>query len=143
MYKRQDPSFVKLEVTETTLIDNFTKTQKIIKNLQGRGVECSIDDFGTGYSSLSYLKKLSFKILKVDRVFTAEILTNPDNQTLIKSIIAIGQQFNYTIIVEGVETQEQKEKILEIDNSISYQGYLCSRPIPAKDFEEKFLIKSS
>ena len=138
-----DPSFVKLEVTETTLIDNFTKTQEIIKNLQGIGVECNIDDFGTGYSSLSYLKKLSFKVLKIDRVFTAEILTNPDNQTLIKSIIAIGQQFNYTIIIEGIETQEQKEKVLEIDDSVSYQGYLCSRPIPAKDFEEKFLIKSS
>ena len=135
-----DPSFVKLEVTETTLIDNFTKTQKIIKNLQSKGVECNIDDFGTGYSSLSYLKKLSFKVLKIDRVFTAEILTNPDNQTLIKSIIAIGHQFNYTIIVEGIETQEQKQKVLEIDDSVSYQGYLCSRPIPAKDFEERFLL---
>ena len=134
-----DPSFVKLEVTETTLIDNFTKTQKIIKNLQERGLECSIDDFGTGYSSLSYLKKLSFKVLKIDRIFTAEILTNPDNQTLIKSIIAIGHQFNYTIIIEGIETQEQKEKVLEIDDSVSYQGFLCSRPIPAKEFEEKFL----
>jgi len=134
-----EPSFVKLEVTETTLIDNFTKTQKIIKNLQGRGVECSIDDFGTGYSSLSYLKKLSFKVLKIDRVFTAEILTNPDNQTLIKSIIAIGHQFNYTIIVEGIETEEQKQKVLEINDTISYQGFLCSRPIPAKEFEERFL----
>ena len=134
-----EPSFVKLEVTETTLIDNFTKTQKIIKNLQERGLECSIDDFGTDYSSLSYLKKLSFKVLKIDRVFTAEILTNPDNQTLIKSIIAIGHQFNYTIIIEGIETQEQKEKVLEIDDSVSYQGFLCSRPIPAKEFEEKFL----
>ncbi len=138
-----NPSFVKLEVTETTLIDNFTKTQKIIKNLQGRGLECSIDDFGTGYSSLSYLKKLSFKVLKIDRVFTAEILTNPDNQTLIKSIIAIGHQFNYTIIVEGIETKEQKEKVLEIDDSVSYQGFLCSRPIPAKAFEERFLRKLS
>jgi diguanylate cyclase (GGDEF)-like protein/PAS domain S-box-containing protein len=134
-----NPSFVKLEVTETTLIDNFTKTQKIIKNLQSRGVECSIDDFGTGYSSLSYLKKLSFKVLKIDRIFTAEILTNPDNQTLIKSIIAIGHQFNYTIIIEGIETQKQREKVMEINDTVSYQGFLCSRPIPAKEFEKNFL----
>jgi len=134
-----DPSLLKLEVTETTLIDSFSKTQKIIKDLRKRGVECSIDDFGTGYSSLSYLKKLSFKILKIDRIFITEILTNKDDQELVKSIIAIGQQFNYKIIVEGIETQEQKEKILAINQEVCYQGYLCSPPIPAKTFEKKFL----
>ncbi len=134
-----DPSLLKLEVTETTLIDSFSKTQKIIKDLKKRGVECSIDDFGTGYSSLSYLKKLSFKILKIDRIFITEILTNKDDQELVKSIIAIGQQFNYKIIVEGIETQEQKEKILAINQDVCYQGFLCSRPIPAQKFEKKFL----
>ncbi len=134
-----DPSLLKLEVTETTLIDSFSKTQKIIKDLRDRGVECSIDDFGTGYSSLSYLKKLSFKILKIDRVFITEILTNKDDQELVKSIIAIGQQFNYKIVIEGIETEEQRQKILEINQEVCYQGYLCSRPIPAIEFEEKFL----
>ena len=134
-----DPSLIKLEVTETTLIDSFSKTQKIIKDLRDRGVECSIDDFGTGYSSLSYLKKLSFKVLKIDRVFITDILTNHDDQELVKSIIAIGQQFNYKIIIEGIETEEQKQKILEINQDVCYQGYLCSRPIPALVFEKKFL----
>ncbi len=70
-----EPSLIKLEVTETTLIDNFNKTQKIIQELKNIGIECNIDDFGTGYSSLSYLKKLAFKVLKIDRVFISEILT--------------------------------------------------------------------
>ncbi|MBD3793575.1 MAG: EAL domain-containing protein [Campylobacterales bacterium] len=134
-----DPSLIKLEVTETTLIDSFSKTQQIVKDLRSRGVECSIDDFGTGYSSLSYLKKLSFKVLKIDQVFIADILHNRDDQELVKSIIGIGKQFHYNIIVEGIETEEQKQKILEISKDVSYQGYLCSRPIPPKDFEERFL----
>ena len=137
-----DPSLIKLEVTETTLIDSFTKTQKIIKDLNEIGVECNIDDFGTGYSSLSYLKKLSFKVLKIDRIFVNELLVNSDNLELIKSIIKIGQQFNYKIIIEGIETLAQKKKILEINSDVSYQGFLCSRAIPAKEFEERFLLKS-
>jgi diguanylate cyclase (GGDEF)-like protein/PAS domain S-box-containing protein len=136
---RVNPSLIKLEVTETTLIDSFSKTQKIIKDLRERGVECSIDDFGTGYSSLSYLKKLSFKVLKIDRIFITDILTNQDDQELVKSIIAIGQQFNYKIIIEGIETEEQKKKIFEINQNVCYQGYLCSRPIPASTLEERFL----
>jgi EAL domain-containing protein (putative c-di-GMP-specific phosphodiesterase class I) len=134
-----EPSLIKLEVTETTLINSFSKTQKIIQDLKRRGVECSIDDFGTGYSSLSYLKKLSFKVLKIDRVFITEILTNVDDLELVKSIIGIGKQFNYRVIIEGIETQEQKDKILEINSDVSYQGFLCSRPIPAIEFENRFL----
>ncbi len=134
-----NPSLIKLEVTETTLIDSFTKTQKIIKDLNRIGIECNIDDFGTGYSSLSYLKKLSFKVLKIDRVFVNELLINSDNLELIKSIIKIGKQFNYKIIIEGIETLAQKKKILEIDSDVSYQGFLCSRAIPAKEFEDRFL----
>ncbi len=135
-----NPSLIKLEVTETTLIDSFTKTQKIIKDLNNIGVECNIDDFGTGYSSLSYLKKLSFKVLKIDRVFINEILINDDNLELVKSIIRIGKQFKYKIIVEGIETLEQKRKILEINKDVSYQGFLCSKAIPAKEFEDRFLL---
>ncbi|MBU1666797.1 EAL domain-containing protein [bacterium] len=134
------PSLLKLELTETTLLDNFSKTQNIIKRLKNIGVECSIDDFGTGYSSLSYLKKFAFKVLKIDKVFTKDILTNPENQELIKSIISIGKQFNYKIIIEGVETESQRNKIMEIDKNVYYQGYLYSKAVSAKEFEEKFLL---
>ncbi len=133
------PSLIKLDLTETTLLDNFTKTQEIIQKLKEKGIECSIDDFGTGYSSLSYLKKIAFKVLKIDKIFINDILTNPDSQELVKSIIAIGKQFNYKIIIEGIENEQQREKLIEIDDSIFYQGYLCSKAIPAKEFEQKFL----
>ena len=134
-----NPSLLKLELTETTLLDNFEKTQIIIQRLKANGIECSIDGFGTGYSSLSYLKKFAFKVLKIDKVFTQNILTNKDNKELVKSIIAIGKQFNYKVIIEGVETEQQREEIMKIDNNIYYQGYLCSKPIPAREFERKFL----
>ncbi len=134
-----NPQLLKLELTETTLLDNFENTYTIIQNLKEKGIECSIDDFGTAYSSLSYLKKFSFKVLKIDKTFIDDILTNEDSQALVQSIIAIGKQFEYKIIIEGLETEGQREKLLEFDTSISYQGYLCSQAIPAKEFEQKFL----
>jgi len=133
------PSLLKLDLTETTLLDNFEKTQSIIQKLNEKGIECSIDDFGTGYSSLSYLKKIAFKVLKIDKIFVSDILTNKDNQELVKSIIAIGKQFNYKIIIEGVETEHQRTQLMQIDNNIYYQGFLCSKAIPAKEFEQEFL----
>jgi len=136
------PSFIKFEVTETTLIDNFAKTQEIIKSLKSNGIELSIDDFGTGYSSLSYLKKLSFHILKIDRIFINDIVKNIDDQELVKSIIGIGKQFHYKVIVEGIENNEQKDVLMKINPEISYQGFLCSKAIPANEFEAKFLKAS-
>ena len=133
------PSLLKLELTETTLLDNYSSTQDIIKKLRNKGIECSIDDFGTGYSSLSYLKKFAFKVLKIDKIFVKDMITNIDNQELVKSIIAIGKQFNYKIIIEGVETQEQRNKLITLDNNIYYQGFLCSKAIPARAFEKNFL----
>ena len=133
------PSLLKLELTETTLLDNYSSTQEIIKKLREKGIECSIDDFGTGYSSLSYLKKFAFKVLKIDKFFIKDMLVNIDNQELVKNIISIGKQFKYKIIIEGVETHEQKERIKELDSNVFYQGFLCSKAISAKDFEKKFL----
>ena len=135
-----NPSLLKLELTETTLLGNFSKTQNIIKRLKDIGIECSIDDFGTGYSSLSYLKKLAFKVLKIDKMFTKDILTNSDNQELIKSIISIGKQFDYKIIIEGVETDEQRNMLMKIDKNVYYQGYLYSKAVPAQAFEKQFLL---
>jgi len=133
------PSLLKLELTETTLLDNFSSTQEIIKKLREKGIECSIDDFGTGYSSLSYLKKFSFKVLKISKDFTKNMLKDTDSEELIKSIIIIGKQFNYKVIIEGVETEEQKKKLINLDKNLFYQGFLLSKAIPAKEFEKRFL----
>ena len=130
---------ITIEITETSLIDNFEVTQQVIKKLQEYGVKCAIDDFGTGYSSLSYLKKLSFSILKIDREFTHDMLYNKDSMMLVRSIVEIGKQFNYKITVEGIEEESQKQIIKEIDDTLSYQGFLVSHPIPEKVFRENFL----
>jgi len=134
-----NPSLLKLEITETTLIENFLKTQKIVEELKEIGVECNIDDFGTGYSSLSYLKQISFKTLKIDRIFITDILTNNEDEKLVKSMIEIAKQFHYDVVVEGVETIEQKNKLMNKDKNISYQGWLCSKAISADVFEKRFL----
>lgn len=134
-----DPALLKLELTETTLLDNYSQTQKIIQGLREKGIECSIDDFGTGYSSLSYLKKFSFKVLKIDKVFMKEMLTNEESRELIESIIAIGKQFKYKVIVEGVEREEQRRELMKLDKNIFYQGFLLSKAISAKEFERRFL----
>lgn len=132
-------SEIKLEVPESSLINNFEITRQIISELQGKGIKCAIDNFGVGYASLSYLKKLSFSVLKIDREFILEIEHNREHVTLIKSIVEIGKEFNYDIVVEGIESTSQKEIIRQIDNSLSYQGFLVSPPIPSQLFEERFM----
>ena len=135
-------SEIKIEITETSLIDDFELTQEVILTLQKYGIGCAIDDFGTGYSSLSYLKKLSFSILKIDREFMHEMENNSENIELINTMINIGKQFNYNVVIEGIETLSQKKIIKKIDNTLFYQGYLMSPPIAAGDFKKRFLEKS-
>jgi diguanylate cyclase (GGDEF)-like protein/PAS domain S-box-containing protein len=134
-----DTKDIKVEITETSLIDNFELTQQVIHELQERGIKCVIDDFGTGYSSLSYLKKLSFSVLKIDREFIFDLENNDANETLIRTIVAIAKQFNYNIVVEGIEKEEQREIIKKIDGHVSYQGFLISEPVPLDTFKEKFI----
>jgi diguanylate cyclase (GGDEF)-like protein/PAS domain S-box-containing protein len=136
-----DMKDIKVEITETSLIDNFELTQQVIHELQRRGIKCVIDDFGTGYSSLSYLRKLSFSVLKIDKEFIFDLEHNEDNETLIRTIVEIAKQFKYSIVVEGVETSEQKEIIRSIDHNLSYQGFLTSKPIPIEDFKNKYIGK--
>jgi len=129
---------IKLEITENSLIENFEQTIEIIGELKRRGIRCAIDDFGTGYSSLSYLKKFSFSVLKIDREFIKDILERPDDIVLVKSIILIGKQLGYHIVVEGIETEAQKKLLMEIDEDLRYQGFLFSRPLSASDFKDRF-----
>ena len=136
-----DPSDIKLEVTESSLIDNFEQTRDIINKLQEEGVHCAIDDFGTGYSSLSYLRKFSFSVLKIDKEFIKDIPKKSDNAFLTESIISIGKKLGYHIIIEGIETEEQKEFLLKLDDSLCYQGFLYSPALTAEKFREGELEK--
>jgi len=132
------PSELKLEIIEDSLIDNFEAAQKILESLHTRGIECAIDDFGTGYSSLSYLKKLSFGILKIDREFVQGMMQRIENIFLIQTIIEMGRKLNYRIVVEGIETERQREIIANIDPDVGCQGYLISRPLQEKDFSRNY-----
>ncbi|BAF72330.1 conserved hypothetical protein [Sulfurovum sp. NBC37-1] len=132
-------SDIKIEITETSLIDNFEITQDVIQELQKNGIKCAIDDFGTGYSSLSYLKKLSFSVLKIDREFMFDLVSDEESITLMRTMISIGKQFNYNVVIEGIEDIYQKNLIREIDDTVSYQGYVISPPLPEAEFRERFL----
>lgn len=129
-----DAKAFKLEITESSFVDNIEHLQAQMKELHTIGFETSLDDFGTGYSSLSYLKNLHFDFLKIDRSFTMNILKNNNDTSLIKMIISIAQQLQMQTIAEGVETQEQLEFLQNLGCTYS-QGYLTSKPIPLNDFK--------
>ncbi|SFD97119.1 PAS domain S-box-containing protein/diguanylate cyclase (GGDEF) domain-containing protein [Massilia yuzhufengensis] len=128
------PSKLKLELTETVLIDDVDDTIEKMRQLKELGVNFSLDDFGTGYSSLSYLKRLPINQLKIDRSFVRDILTNPNDASIARSIVALSQALGLGIIAEGVETEEQRNFLAEIGCSF-YQGYLFGRPMEAASFE--------
>ena len=126
---------LKLEITETALIGNFEKAKEVIDRLNNSGLDFIIDDFGTGYSSLSYLKMLPFSALKIDKSFVKDILTDPEDEKLIRAIIHTAQQFDYQIIAEGIEEEAQRALLKTINPNIYFQGFLISKPVPAEEFE--------
>ncbi len=131
-----DHRVIKLEITETALITNFDKAKQIIDRLNTMGIDFIIDDFGTGYSSLSYLKAFPFSALKIDRSFVKDILTDPEDEKLIRAIIHTAEQFDYQIIAEGIEEEAQRAILEEIHPALYYQGYLAAKPLPADEFQE-------
>ena len=131
---------IMIEITERSLIDNFEQMQDAINLLRSKGVKCAIDDFGIGYSSLSYLKRLSFHTLKIDKEFVKDVECKPQERQLMATILNIGRQFNYNIVIEGIENENQKKFLLDLDDNLRYQGYYFSKPLHAKEFRERFLI---
>ena len=98
------------------------------------GIDFIIDDFGTGYSSLSYLKMLPFSALKIDKSFVKDILTDPEDEKLIRAIIHTANQFDYQIIAEGIEEEAQRSLLQQINPALYYQGYLAAKPLSAEAF---------
>jgi len=124
------PTQLKLELTESLLLNDVEDIIAKMTRLQMRGVGFSLDDFGTGYSSLSYLKRLPLDQLKIDQSFVRDVLTDPNDATIARTIIALAASLGLTVVAEGVETEGQRAFLMR-NGCEAFQGYLFSRPIPA------------
>ncbi len=135
-----EPSTLKLEITESSAMEDATKTVHILKKLKELGVQLSIDDFGTGYSSLSQLQKLPFDTLKIDRSFVMDIGENRENSEILNSIIALAKSLHLRIIAEGIETESQLALLTDLNCDYG-QGYHFAKPMPLADIDQAFLEK--
>jgi EAL domain-containing protein (putative c-di-GMP-specific phosphodiesterase class I) len=116
-------------------VQNIQQSSTIIRQLKKLGVEVSIDDFGTGYSSLSVLTKLPIDVVKIDRSFVKEIMTNSNTAALVETMIDIGKKLKFDLIAEGIENEDQAKFLLK-KGCRSGQGYYYSPPVPANRIEE-------
>jgi EAL domain-containing protein (putative c-di-GMP-specific phosphodiesterase class I) len=118
------------------------KTIATLEYLKNTGITLAIDDFGTGYSSLAYLRRFPIDTLKIDRSFVMDLEKSDDGATICSAIIAMARQLGLTVIAEGVETPDQIE-FLRSQDCDEVQGFLFSKPIPASEFEDKFLARTA
>jgi EAL domain-containing protein (putative c-di-GMP-specific phosphodiesterase class I) len=124
--------YLELEITETTAMQNMDFTLSILKALHDMGIHISLDDFGTGYSSLGYLKKFPLHTLKIDQSFVKDLTTDTHDAAIVRTILALGQGLNLSVVAEGVETREQLEYLRSL-NCYEMQGYLFSKPMTATE----------
>jgi len=133
------PDHLKLEITETALMEDVEETVRHVNRLRDYGLQIVIDDFGTGYSSLSYLQRLPIDTLKVDQSFVSRIENAPDgNRNIVEAIISLAHRLDMIVVAEGVENLEQHAILLNMGCQFG-QGYLFSRPLPKDKVDE--LIK--
>ena len=130
-----NPGLLKLELTESSLLDNIEDTIATMNKLHEVGVQFSLDDFGTGYSSLQYLKRLPLDQLKIDQSFVRDIAADSSDKAIVQTIIAMAHGLHLDVIAEGVETAEQQQSLLDM-GCTHFQGYLFSKPVPIEQFEE-------
>ena len=128
------PHLLKLELTESLVLDNVDDTIEKMHQLRTKGVRFSVDDFGTGYSSLAYLSRLPLHQLKIDQSFVRNLGIHPNDDVIVQTIIGMAANLGLEVIAEGVETLEQKE-FLERHGCELYQGYLLGRPMPVAQLE--------
>ncbi|MFZ6748879.1 putative bifunctional diguanylate cyclase/phosphodiesterase [Undibacterium sp. Ren11W] len=124
---------LKLELTESLLLDNIEDTINTMNDLKSMGLLFSLDDFGTGYSSLQYLKRLPLDQIKIDQSFVRDLATDSNDKAIVRTVIAMAHSLNLDVIAEGVETEEQRQRLSE-KGCGHYQGYLFSKPLPIQDF---------
>lgn len=136
---RLDPKHLKLEITESHVMENGEAAVAMMKRLRAIGVELSLDDFGTGYSSLSYLHRLPVSNLKIDRSFVNQMVVGDENSKLVNTIISLAHNLNINVTAEGIETADQLRQLRDFNCEMG-QGYFFSKPLEADAATE--LIKS-
>ena len=129
-----NPARLKLELTESMLLDSTEDAITLMHTLKEIGVIFCLDDFGTGYSSLNYLKRLPIDQIKIDQSFVRDIVTDSSDQVIVRTIIVMAQSLGIKVIAEGVETEEQYQLLLDT-GCTEYQGYLFGKPMPLEQFE--------
>ena len=129
-----NPARLELELTESQLIEDVEAMIVKMTQLKARGVRFSLDDFGTGYSSLNYLKRLPLDCLKIDQSFVRDLLIDPSDAAIVRTIVALGSNLNLQVIAEGVESREQHVALLQL-GCHNFQGYLFGKPATAEHLE--------
>jgi diguanylate cyclase (GGDEF)-like protein/PAS domain S-box-containing protein len=133
-----DAHDVELELTESMLLKNTDETANALKHLGELGIGIAVDNFGTGYSSLSYLKELPIDSIKVDSSFVRDIGTDPNDEAIIRAIIAMTHSLKLNVVAEGVETEAQHRVLRDLECD-EYQGFYFSGALPPEEFEAAFL----
>jgi diguanylate cyclase (GGDEF)-like protein len=133
-----DSRHVCLELTEGVIMENAEANIRTLLDLKTMGLKLSIDDFGTGYSSLSYLSRFPLDELKIDRSFIMQIKSANDRAAIVTAIIAMAHSLGLSVVAEGIETEPQLD-FLKLQGCDEFQGYFKSKPVPAADFQQRFL----
>jgi len=134
------PTSLELEITETTLMENPSRTIKLLDQLYGLGLHLAIDDFGTGYSSLSALQQFPISTLKIDKSFVRDVATDPDDATIVSTIIQMGRNLKLDVVAEGVENEEQLNFLQKLDCTY-VQGLLFGDPMSSDNYLELLLAQ--
>jgi len=134
-----NPKKLKLELTESLFLEDIGETIVKMNVLQEIGIQFSLDDFGTGYSSLQYLKKLPLDQLKIDKSFVNDICSDESDSTIVSTIVAMASSLKLDVIAEGVETEEQRQRLLA-HGCNNFQGYLFGKPLPIEAFQALVML---
>ncbi|NJK34553.1 MAG: EAL domain-containing protein [Oscillatoriales cyanobacterium SM2_2_1] len=126
------PHTLELEITETAVMESWEQAYQVLSELDMMGIHLAIDDFGTGYASFNYLRRLPLHVLKIDASFISDLEFDAQSVEITRAIISMAHALKLSVIAEGIETQKQW-RMLESLNCQSGQGYVFSRPVPAKE----------
>ncbi|HEY1356925.1 MAG TPA: EAL domain-containing protein [Thermoleophilaceae bacterium] len=140
--RQVEPGLLELEITESTMLANPSRTRTVIEELSALGIRLSIDDFGTAYSSLGYLRRLPISEIKIDRSFVTDLEEGSEDMAIVRSTIDLGRNLGIEVVAEGVETRQTWERLRELGCNEA-QGYYLGRPMPPEELGEWLVQRAS